>query len=467
MTQQRAERQKTARDGTAQRSESAARGETVGQDGTVVQDAAVDEATTTGAPTTDRDASTSREGKRAREASRPGHEEHLADLARRLAELGRARRGAGTVDAGDGRTAEVDRGRPEAGHARDADRRSQRGRGRSTGSGRDTVEDDPWAAPVGGTITTSTGGDGDPWSAPIGGARATTPAGQVDDPWSPPVGGTSRTAAGQVDDPWSPPVGGSGPAADPWGADGSGGSADGADGADRADGGRARTGGDDESGSGSARRGSRGGRGPGGRSGGSPRAGGRARGRGRGRGATEPPEDGAAAVDVEPDPESVARSVALRLLTGAPRSRAQLAEAMARRDVPEEVADRVLDRFTDVGLVDDAAYAEVLVRSRHAERGLSRRALAMELRRRGVDEETAAEALEQVDDTDEESAARALARRKLASTRGLDRETRMRRTYAALGRKGYGGSMVSRVVREELAAEGERDTDAWSDEPLG
>jgi regulatory protein len=184
----------------------------------------------------------------------------------------------------------------------------------------------------------------------------------------------------------------------------------------------------------------------------------------RGAPAAEPPEDGPAAQDAEPDHESVARSVALRLLTGAPKSRHQLAEAMAKRDVPEEVADRVLDRFTEVGLVDDAAYAEILVRSRHTERGLSRRALAQELRRRGVDDETAQEALEQVDDADEEQAARALARKKLRATRGLDRETRLRRAYGALGRRGYGGSLVSRVVREELDAEGADDPDAehWS-----
>ena len=194
---------------------------------------------------------------------------------------------------------------------------------------------------------------------------------------------------------------------------------------------------------------------------GGPRDAGRRRTSGRRRApATEPPETGTAATDAEPDPESVARAIALRQLTAAPRSRAQLAEAMARRDVPEDVADRVLDRFTEVGLVDDAAYAEILVRSRHAERGMSRRALAMELRRKGVDDEVAREALEQVDDADEEQAARALARKKLRATRGLDREVRLRRAYGALGRRGYGGSLVSRVVREELAAE---DADAGDD----
>lgn len=168
----------------------------------------------------------------------------------------------------------------------------------------------------------------------------------------------------------------------------------------------------------------------------------------------EPPATGSAAVDPEPDPESVARSIALRLLTAAPRSRAQLAEAMARRDVPAEVAERVLDRFTEVGLIDDAEYARMVVRTRHAERGLSRRAIAMELRRRGIADDDATPALEQIDGDDEEQAARDLVRRKLRATSGLDTATRMRRTQGALGRKGYPPGLVARLVREELAAEG-------------
>ena len=148
----------------------------------------------------------------------------------------------------------------------------------------------------------------------------------------------------------------------------------------------------------------------------------------------------------------MARAIALRLLTGAARSRAQLADAMARKDVPDAVAEKVLDRFTEVGLIDDAEFARMLVRTRHAERGLSRRAIAVELRRKGIDDELAGAALEEVDSDDEEAAARALVRRKLAATSSLDAQTRARRTYAALGRKGYPPGLVSRLVREELAA---------------
>src|SRR3954454_1475307 len=91
--------------------------------------------------------------------------------------------------------------------------------------------------------------------------------------------------------------------------------------------------------------------------------------------------------DPDVDPESVARAIALRMLERQPRTRAELARGMARRGVPADVAAAVLDRFTEVGLVDDEAFASAWVESRHAGRGLGRRALTAELRRRGVDEQ--------------------------------------------------------------------------------
>ena len=104
----------------------------------------------------------------------------------------------------------------------------------------------------------------------------------------------------------------------------------------------------------------------------------------------------------------MARGICLRALTGAPKTRSQLAELLARRGVPEEAAEAVLDRFTEVGLIDDAAFARAWVSSRQAGRGLARRALQAELRAKGVDPEVAAEAVELVDDDDERAAARTL-----------------------------------------------------------
>lgn len=160
----------------------------------------------------------------------------------------------------------------------------------------------------------------------------------------------------------------------------------------------------------------------------------------------------AATADGETDAESVARTVALNLLNHSPRSRAQLAEAMARKDVPEPVAERVLDRFEEVGLVDDVEFAGMLVRTRQSERGLARRALAVELRRKGIEPEVAQAALADVEPDDEEAAARRVVEKRLRAMSSLAPEVKRRRLVAMLARKGYGGGLSYRVVDEALHA---------------
>jgi regulatory protein len=118
--------------------------------------------------------------------------------------------------------------------------------------------------------------------------------------------------------------------------------------------------------------------------------------------------------------------------------------------VPDEAAEAVLDRFTEVGLIDDAAYARAWVSSRQAGRGLARRALSSELRAKGVDPEVAAEAVEVVDDEDERAAAQRLVERRMPSMRRLDRTTATRRLMGMLARKGYNGGLAAAVIREAL-----------------
>ncbi len=122
-------------------------------------------------------------------------------------------------------------------------------------------------------------------------------------------------------------------------------------------------------------------------------------------------EKAQAAIDA--DPVGVAREICLRLLTERARTRHELAQALQRRGIPDEAATTVLSRFDEVGLIDDAAFAGQWVRSRHRARGLSRRAIAMELRRKGVDDEVAGEALAEVDGDAEEERAYELVVRKL------------------------------------------------------
>lgn len=160
-----------------------------------------------------------------------------------------------------------------------------------------------------------------------------------------------------------------------------------------------------------------------------------------------------AAEPAEADSEAVARKILLDQLTGQARSRAELRERLARKLVPDEVAERLLDRFTEVGLIDDAAFARAWVESRQASKGLARRALAQELRRKGIDDDTARAALDELDPDDETEAARRLVRRKLRTVQRLDPQVATRRLVGMLARKGHSSAVAFRVVREELGAE--------------
>src|SRR5512146_40843 len=140
----------------------------------------------------------------------------------------------------------------------------------------------------------------------------------------------------------------------------------------------------------------------------------------------------------EADPAAPAREVCLRLLTLAPRTRAQLADALRKRGIPDETADEVLSRFEDVGLIDDAAFARAWVESRHYSRGLAARALSAELKQRGVAADEIRAAIDEQLDPDAEAAtARRLVERRLAGSRGLPAEQRTRRLAGMLARKGY------------------------------
>jgi|SRR5450755_35792 regulatory protein len=150
------------------------------------------------------------------------------------------------------------------------------------------------------------------------------------------------------------------------------------------------------------------------------------------------------------DPEAVARLICLRMLTAAPRTRAQLADALRRRGVPDEAAEAVLERFADVQLIDDAMFAQAWVDSRHHGRGLARRALAAELQQRGVAAEDIQAAVGRLDPEQEYATARALVERRLAAMRGQPRSTRFRRLMGMLARKGYSQGLAYRVVREAL-----------------
>jgi regulatory protein len=149
-------------------------------------------------------------------------------------------------------------------------------------------------------------------------------------------------------------------------------------------------------------------------------------------------------------PLAAAQSICLRLLTARPRSRAELEDALRGRGIPEEVSKPVLDRLGELGLMNDAAFAESAVYSGHSHRGLGRKALNAGLRRRGVPQEVAREALATIGPEDEEQQARVLVRRKLRTSAVRNGSVLVRRLAGMLARKGYSEGLAFRVVRAEL-----------------
>jgi regulatory protein len=170
--------------------------------------------------------------------------------------------------------------------------------------------------------------------------------------------------------------------------------------------------------------------------------------------------DGFTTDDTRQQPEQSeaerAREICLRQLAVRPRTRAELAKVLARKEISEEVIAEVLDRYDEVGIIDDAAFARAWVSSRHHGRGLARRALANELRQRGVDSEVANEALGALDEDEEAATARALVDRKLRSATGAP-DAVFRRLVGMLARKGYPPGVAIRAVKDALAA---RDAEA-------
>jgi regulatory protein len=159
----------------------------------------------------------------------------------------------------------------------------------------------------------------------------------------------------------------------------------------------------------------------------------------------------------EPSREEQARAFCLRLLTARARTRAELAGQLAKRGYPDDVSTRVLDRLSDVGLVDDADFAEQWVHSRRANAGKGKRALAAELHTKGVDSDVITSVLGGINPAAERGRAEQLVRTRLRREKLSDDDARVsRRLVAMLARRGFDQTMAYDVVSAELAGERER-----------
>ncbi|MGN5239874.1 regulatory protein RecX [Rhodococcus sp. SJ-3] len=161
--------------------------------------------------------------------------------------------------------------------------------------------------------------------------------------------------------------------------------------------------------------------------------------------------------------EAQAKDVCLRLLTDRARSRSELATKLEQKGFTAEISERTLDRLTEAGLIDDADFAQQWVRSRHLYSGKGKRAIALELRRKGIDQQDAADALDTIDSDSERERAVELVRKKLRTQAPLptegdrreiatERDKLVRRLVGMLARRGYAQGMAFDVVRDEVTA---------------
>ena len=145
-----------------------------------------------------------------------------------------------------------------------------------------------------------------------------------------------------------------------------------------------------------------------------------------------------------------AKQVLLRRLSHAPRTRKELAKDLKDKDISDEVANVALDRFEEVGLINDQALASNYVSSQHERKGLGKNALRQQLRAKGVSDDVALEAISQISDDQEFQAAFALACKKIRSLQRDDAKTQLRKIVGVLARKGYSSNLAFRVAKEVI-----------------
>lgn len=134
---------------------------------------------------------------------------------------------------------------------------------------------------------------------------------------------------------------------------------------------------------------------------------------------------------------------AVRYLGIRPRSESEMTSYLAEKGYAEEVASEVIARLRSRGYVDDAAFARFWVDSRTRFRPRGRRALRYELRRKGLDNPTIDEALEE---QDEDAAAWTAAEPRAARWTDLPREEFDKKLIAFLARRGFNYGICRRVA---------------------
>jgi len=152
----------------------------------------------------------------------------------------------------------------------------------------------------------------------------------------------------------------------------------------------------------------------------------------------------------EIDQNQIAKQVLLRRLSNAPRTRKELAQDLKNKKIEADIAQVALDRFEELGLINDQTYSENFVSTTHERRKLGKKALKQQLKSKGVSEEIANQAISQISEDDEFNAALHLALKKFRSIQHDDPQSQIRKIVGLLARKGYSSSLSFQVAKEVI-----------------
>jgi regulatory protein len=145
--------------------------------------------------------------------------------------------------------------------------------------------------------------------------------------------------------------------------------------------------------------------------------------------------------------EQRAKNVMLHQLSRQAKSEHQLREVLIKREIPAEIIDKVITRFTEAGLIDDRQVAQTIAHTRRATRGLSSSAIKRELAQKGISAEIIESTLAVFAAEDELATAISIATRRIRSLAKFEPDVRKRRLLGFLARKGYPGSVAFAAIK--------------------
>jgi regulatory protein len=134
---------------------------------------------------------------------------------------------------------------------------------------------------------------------------------------------------------------------------------------------------------------------------------------------------------------------AILFLSYRARSESEIRQNLRKHEIPEPVIDQTLDRLRQDGFANDNQFAKAWVENRSTFRPRSRRMLAMELRQKGLGDESVKTALESVDD---EALAYEAAQKRAARYKDLEWNEFRKKLSDFLARRGFSYSVTSTVV---------------------